>query len=61
MTGVPAGVQLSVVLPQGVLTMANGDYLEGSFTGEWGSGLKVTGSYFKPHLFDTDKDKTCPV
>uniref|UniRef100_A0AAQ6IFW8 Alsin Rho guanine nucleotide exchange factor ALS2 b n=1 Tax=Anabas testudineus TaxID=64144 RepID=A0AAQ6IFW8_ANATE len=43
---------------KGVLTMANGDYLEGSFSGEWGSGLKVTGSYFKPHLFDTDKDKT---
>ncbi|XP_039997761.1 alsin [Xiphias gladius] len=43
---------------KGVLTMANGDYLEGSFGGEWGSGLKVTGSYFKPHLFDTDKDKT---
>ncbi|XP_041835211.1 alsin isoform X2 [Melanotaenia boesemani] len=43
---------------KGVLTMANGDYLEGSFNGEWGSGLKVTGSYFKPHLFDSDKDKT---
>uniref|UniRef100_A0AAQ6IBX4 VPS9 domain-containing protein n=1 Tax=Anabas testudineus TaxID=64144 RepID=A0AAQ6IBX4_ANATE len=46
---------------KGVLTMANGDYLEGSFSGEWGSGLKVTGSYFKPHLFDTDKDKTRAV
>ncbi|XP_036946531.1 alsin [Acanthopagrus latus] len=46
---------------KGVLTMANGDYLEGSFNGEWGSGLKVTGSYFKPHLFDSDKDKTRPV
>lgn len=37
--------------------MANSDYLEGSFGGEWGSGLKVTGSYYKPALFDTDKDK----
>ncbi|KAL7369975.1 hypothetical protein ABVT39_015002 [Epinephelus coioides] len=46
---------------KGVLTMANGDYLEGSFNGEWGSGLKVAGSYFKPHLFDTDKDKTRAV
>ncbi|XP_030006777.1 alsin isoform X3 [Sphaeramia orbicularis] len=46
---------------KGVLTMANGDYLEGSFNGEWGSGLKVTGSYFKPHLFETDKDKTRTV
>lgn len=47
--------------PQGTLTMANGDYLEGSFGGEWGSGLKVTGSYFKPHLFDTDKEKSIAV
>ncbi|KAK5847987.1 hypothetical protein PBY51_017073 [Eleginops maclovinus] len=46
---------------KGVLTMPNGDYLEGSFNGEWGSGLKVTGSYFKPHLFDIDKDKTHAV
>ncbi|XP_019120648.2 alsin isoform X2 [Larimichthys crocea] len=46
---------------KGVLTMANGDYLEGSFSGEWGSGLKVAGSYFKPHLFETDKDKTRAV
>ncbi|XP_042369074.1 alsin [Plectropomus leopardus] len=46
---------------KGVLTMANGDYLEGSFNGEWGSGLKVAGSYFKPHLFDSDKDKTRAV
>lgn len=38
--------------------MANDDYLEGSFSGEWGSGLKVAGSYFKPQLFETDKDKT---
>ncbi|XP_041822109.1 alsin isoform X2 [Chelmon rostratus] len=43
---------------KGVLTMPNGDYLEGSFSGEWGSGLKVAGSYFKPHMFDTDKEKT---
>uniref|UniRef100_A0A3Q2Y761 Alsin Rho guanine nucleotide exchange factor ALS2 n=1 Tax=Hippocampus comes TaxID=109280 RepID=A0A3Q2Y761_HIPCM len=42
---------------KGLLTMANGDYLEGSFSGEWGAGPKVTGSYFKPHLFETDKDK----
>lgn len=52
---------LSFVFSQGVLTMANGDYLEGSFGGEWGSGLKVTGSYFKPHLFDTDKEKNAAV
>ncbi|XP_077573347.1 alsin isoform X2 [Stigmatopora nigra] len=42
---------------KGILTIANGDYLEGSFNGEWGAGPKVTGSYFKPQLFETDKDK----
>ena len=41
--------------------MPNGDLFEGSFSGEWGSGLKVTGSYFKPNLYDTDKDKTHSV
>lgn len=41
--------------------MANCDYLEGSFSGEWGSGLKVTGSYFKPHLFDADREKSSAV
>ncbi|XP_074520358.1 alsin isoform X2 [Halichoeres trimaculatus] len=46
---------------KGVLTMPNGDYLEGSFNGEWGSGLKVSGSYFKPQLFDTDKEKSRTV
>ncbi|XP_020797444.2 alsin isoform X2 [Boleophthalmus pectinirostris] len=46
---------------KGVLTMTNGDYLEASFHGEWGSGIKVAGSYYKPHLFDTDKDKTASM
>ncbi|XP_057674463.1 alsin isoform X1 [Corythoichthys intestinalis] len=46
---------------KGILTIANGDYLEGSFNGEWGAGPKVTGSYFKPQLFETDKEKTRPV
>ncbi|XP_054638404.1 alsin isoform X2 [Dunckerocampus dactyliophorus] len=46
---------------KGVLTMANGDYLEGSFSGEWGTGPKVTGSYFKPQLTDNDTEKTRPV
>lgn len=49
------------VCSQGVLTLANSDYLEGSFSGEWGSGLKVTGSYFKPHLFDSAMDKPSPL
>ncbi|KAJ8003567.1 hypothetical protein DPEC_G00149690 [Dallia pectoralis] len=42
---------------KGVLTMANGDYFEGVFNGEWGSGLKVTGSYFKPNVYESDRDK----
>ncbi|XP_033866344.3 alsin-like [Acipenser ruthenus] len=43
---------------KGTLTMPNGDYFEGTFSGEWGTGLKVTGTYFKPNLYDTDKEKT---
>ncbi|XP_021591348.2 alsin isoform X3 [Ictidomys tridecemlineatus] len=42
---------------KGTLTMPNGDYIEGYFSGEWGSGIKITGTYFKPSLYENDKDK----
>ncbi len=42
---------------QGVLTMPNGDYIEGSFSGVWGTGLKMSGSYYKSNLYDSDKEK----
>ncbi|XP_015214850.2 alsin isoform X1 [Lepisosteus oculatus] len=42
---------------KGTLTMPNGDYFEGTFSGEWGSGLKVVGTYFKPNMYDNDKEK----
>ncbi|XP_078259641.1 alsin isoform X2 [Rhinoraja longicauda] len=42
---------------KGVLTMANGDYFEGTFCGEWGAGIKVAGTYFKPNLYDNDGEK----
>ncbi|XP_004872338.1 alsin isoform X2 [Heterocephalus glaber] len=42
---------------KGTLTMLNGDYIEGYFSGEWGSGIKITGTYFKPSLYDSDKDR----
>ncbi|XP_045150557.1 alsin isoform X2 [Echinops telfairi] len=42
---------------KGTLTMPNGDYIEGFFNGEWGSGIKITGSYFKPSLYESDKDR----
>ncbi|XP_066135020.1 alsin isoform X3 [Saccopteryx bilineata] len=42
---------------KGTLTMPNGDYIEGCFSGEWGSGIKITGTYFKPSLYESDKDK----
>lgn len=32
---------------QGVLSLANGDVLEGQFSGEWSAGLKVVGTYTK--------------
>ncbi|XP_006017722.1 alsin [Alligator sinensis] len=42
---------------KGTLTLPNGDYIEGLFNGEWGSGIKITGTYFKPSLYDSEKDK----
>uniref|UniRef100_A0A8C2NDK5 VPS9 domain-containing protein n=1 Tax=Capra hircus TaxID=9925 RepID=A0A8C2NDK5_CAPHI len=38
---------------KGTLTMPNGDYIEGYFSGEWGSGIKITGTYFKPSLYES--------
>lgn len=38
----------SSLLVQGVLSLANGDCLEGLFSGEWTTGLKVVGTYIKP-------------
>lgn len=37
-------------LVQGVLLLPNGDSLEGLFSGEWTSGLKVVGTYTKPFV-----------
>uniref|UniRef100_A0A8D0G9J0 Alsin Rho guanine nucleotide exchange factor ALS2 n=1 Tax=Sphenodon punctatus TaxID=8508 RepID=A0A8D0G9J0_SPHPU len=42
---------------KGTLTLPNGDYIEGIFSGEWGSGIKISGTYFKPSLYDHDKDQ----
>ncbi|KAM8933574.1 alsin isoform 2-T2 [Pelodytes ibericus] len=42
---------------KGVLTMSNGDCIEGLFGGEWGSGIKVNGTYLKPSLNDGEKDE----
>ncbi|XP_066518797.1 alsin isoform X2 [Hoplias malabaricus] len=43
---------------KGTLTMPNGDYIEGTFGGVWGTGLKISGSYYKPNLYDSDKEKS---
>lgn len=45
-----------VFLLQGVLALPNGDCLEGLFSGEWTSGLKVVGTYTKP-LVDEPENK----
>lgn len=42
---------------KGTLALPNGDYIEGTFSGEWGSGIKITGTYFKPSLYDHEKDR----
>lgn len=44
---------LSLLL-QGVLSLANGDCLEGLFSGEWTTGLKVVGTYTKPAIDDPE-------
>ncbi|XP_017557690.1 alsin isoform X3 [Pygocentrus nattereri] len=46
---------------KGTLTMPNGDYIEGSFSGVWGTGLKISGSYYKPNIYDSDKEKSCTL
>ncbi|XP_077175277.1 alsin isoform X2 [Paroedura picta] len=43
---------------KGTLALPNGDYIEGAFSGEWGSGIKITGTYFKPSLYDHEKDRS---
>ncbi|KAM6463236.1 alsin isoform 1-T1 [Liasis olivaceus] len=43
---------------KGTLTLPNGDTIEGTFNGEWGSGIKITGTYFKPTLYDHEKDRS---
>ncbi|GCB76933.1 hypothetical protein scyTo_0018400, partial [Scyliorhinus torazame] len=43
---------------KGVLTMQNDDYFEGTFSGEWGAGIKVAGTYFKPNLYENDREKS---
>ncbi|KAJ8410132.1 hypothetical protein AAFF_G00211730 [Aldrovandia affinis] len=46
---------------KGTLTTDNGDYFDGTFSGVWGTGLKVSGTYYKPNLYETDKEKTRTV
>ncbi|KAF7243685.1 Alsin [Varanus komodoensis] len=42
---------------KGTLTFPNGDTIEGTFNGEWGSGIKIAGTYMKPSLYDHEKDR----
>lgn len=43
---------------QGVLTMPNGDYIEGTFTGQWGEGIRINGTFHK--LEATSTVRTSP-
>lgn len=38
--------------------MSNGDCIEGVFSGEWGSGIKVSGTYLKPSIYEGEKEET---
>ncbi|KAK3543549.1 hypothetical protein QTP70_023880, partial [Hemibagrus guttatus] len=40
---------------KGVLSIPNGDSFDGNFVGKWGSELKVTGTFTKPCLYETEK------
>ncbi|XP_024919902.1 alsin-like isoform X5 [Cynoglossus semilaevis] len=43
---------------QGVLSLVNGDCLDGLFSGEWNTGLKVVATYSKPAVDEPDnKDR----
>nr|DBA20075.1 TPA: hypothetical protein GDO54_015815 [Pyxicephalus adspersus] len=42
---------------KGVLRMSNGDCIEGVFSGEWGSGIKVSGTYIKPSIYEGEKEE----
>ncbi|XP_026151072.1 alsin-like isoform X2 [Mastacembelus armatus] len=43
---------------KGVLSLTNGDSLEGLFSGEWSTGLKVVGTYTKPTVAEPEsKDR----
>ncbi|XP_078536348.1 alsin [Lissotriton helveticus] len=46
---------------KGMLTMPNGDYIDGLFNGEWGSGIKVAATYCKPSLYDSENEKPGPI
>ncbi|XP_051814997.1 alsin-like isoform X1 [Acanthochromis polyacanthus] len=39
---------------KGILSLSNGDCLDGLFSGEWSSGLKVVGMYTKPGIYETE-------
>ncbi|TNN23938.1 Alsin [Liparis tanakae] len=42
---------------KGILSLANGDSLEGLFSGEWTAGLKVVGTYIKPSVDEENKER----
>ncbi|XP_030642141.1 alsin [Chanos chanos] len=43
---------------RGVLSMPNGDSLDGIFVGEWRTGLKVAGTFIKTNLYGMEKKET---
>lgn len=37
--------------------MSSGDCIEGVFSGEWGTGIKVNGTYIKPSLYEGENEE----
>ncbi|EDV21153.1 uncharacterized protein TRIADDRAFT_60444 [Trichoplax adhaerens] len=48
----------AILSGKGVLTLPNGDYIEGSFNGKWGNSIKINGSFYKQNMSDLDSERS---
>jgi len=42
---------------QGTLTLPCGDTIDGTFNGQWGDGIKISGTFFKRETDSNSKAK----
>ncbi|RDD45065.1 Alsin [Trichoplax sp. H2] len=48
----------AILSGKGVLTLPNGNYIEGSFNGKWGNSIKINGSFYKQNMSDLDSERS---